>query len=372
MRIGIDARESGTSTGRYIDKLIEHLSKLHPSHEFVILTRSSRVEFIRQIAPNFEVVECDYREATFGEQYGLVWQLYGLRLDLIHFGMPQQPLLFFGQSTTTIHDLTTARFTNPSKNWLVFKFKQQVYKGLIRVVARKSRHLITVSDWTRSDLAHFAKVPFAKITTTHLAADLITTEPEAITKLKGQRFLLYVGRPLPHKNLERLVDTFGGLRSKYPKLQLVLAGKADANYQRLKNYVAKQNVQGVVFTDFVSEGQLRWLYEQATVYVFPSLSEGFGLPGLEAMNYGLPVVASQTTCLPEIYRDAALYFDPTDIEDMATKIGMVLDNKDLAGTLARKGSKLVKQYSWDKTAKATLAVYESLIEQSPAEENLTS
>lgn len=363
-RIGIDARESGTSTGRYVDKLIEHLHKLQPEYEIVVLAKPHRIDYMKQVAPNFEIVESDYKEFSFGEQYGLVWQLYGLRADLVHFVAAQQPLLYFGKTVTTIHDLTTIRFNNPSKNWLVYKFKQQIYRLVVKWVAHKSKSLITASQTVKYDLSHFAKLAVNKITTIYEAADKITDDPQPIDKLKGQRFLLYVGRPMPHKNLERLVDAFAGLRSKYPKLKLVLAGKSDANYRALQSYVDKKGVQGVVFTDFITDSKLRWLYENATAYVFPSLSEGFGLPGLEAMQYDLPVVASRASCLPEIYKDAAYYFDPLDINDMALKIGQVLDNKALGQQLAANGRRVAKQYSWAKTAKQTLAVYEQVLKNS--------
>src|SRR5690348_15753005 len=101
MRLVLDARESGTSTGRYIDKLIENLRSLKPKHDFVVLTKPTRVAFFKKIAPDFEVVQSKYKEFSFGEQYGLVWQLYGLRADLVHFGMTQQPVLYFGKSVTT-------------------------------------------------------------------------------------------------------------------------------------------------------------------------------------------------------------------------------------------------------------------------------
>src|SRR3990167_10594431 len=127
-RIVIDARESGTSTGRYIDKVIEHLSKLKSEHQFIVLTKEHRIKYIKKVAPNFDIIESPYKEFSFSEQIDLLKQIKKLNADLVHFGMVQQPILYRGKVVTTMHDLTTARFTNPSKNWLVFKFKQQVYK----------------------------------------------------------------------------------------------------------------------------------------------------------------------------------------------------------------------------------------------------
>ncbi|MBI4034502.1 glycosyltransferase family 4 protein [Candidatus Saccharibacteria bacterium] len=360
-RVVIDARESGTTTGRYVDKLIEHLHNLKPPLEIAVLTKSHRLEFMQGVAPSFEVIKCDWREFSFGEQYGFLWQLYGLRNDLVHFSMTQQPILYFGQSLTTVHDLTTARFRNPAKNWLVFSFKQAIYRSVIKLVARKSKQIITASQYVRQDLADFAKLDPAKIEVIYEAADKIEDKPVSVSQLKSGRYLLYVGRPLPHKNLKRLIEAFALLQNKRPGLKLVLAGKSDANYRRLEKFADQKAIKNIVFTGFIEDAKLRWLYEQAAAYVFPSLSEGFGLPGLEAMHYGLPVISSHASCLPEIYKDAALYFDPLSIEDMTDKIAKVLDNPALAKQLADKGHRVAKQYSWAKTAQQTLAIYEQVI-----------
>lgn len=127
-KIVIDARESGSSTGRYIDKLVENLHALKPSHEIIILTKGPRLDFMKGIAPTFRVIESNYKEFTFAEQALFLRQLKRINADLVHFGMTQQPVLYKGRTVTTIHDLTAIRYNNPSKNPLIFKTKQQVYK----------------------------------------------------------------------------------------------------------------------------------------------------------------------------------------------------------------------------------------------------
>ena len=361
-RIVIDAKESGTSTGRYIDKLIEYLHKLEPEYEIIVLTKTPRIEFMKTIAPGFVVIESNYKEFTFAEQIGFLRQLNKLDPDLVHFSMTQQSILYKGKVVTTIHDLSTARFNNPAKNWLVFKLKQQVYRWIIKRVACRSEALITPSDWVKYDVAQFAGISPKKINVTHEAADIIQDNPQPVANLEKQKFIMYVGRPLPHKNLRRLVRAFSEVQLTHPKLKLALVGKNDTNFELLKKYVLQQDISGVVFTDFVSEGQLRWLYENAEAYVFPSLSEGFGLPGLEALTHGLPLISSRATCLPEIYKDGAIYFDPLSTSDMSEKIKMVLDNKELAAKLRQRGLKVAVQYSWEHTAQQTLALYEQVLE----------
>lgn len=361
-RIVIDARESGTSTGRYLDKLIEYLYKLKPDYEVILLAKPHRVDFYKQIAPNYQTIVTTCKEFTFAEQLAYLWQIKKLKADLVFFPMVHQPVLYPGKTVTTMQDLTTVRFRNPSKNWLVFTFKQTVYKAVNWLVAHRAKRLITPTEFVKQDVVNYTKVRPSKITVTLESADKITDKPEAFKVAEGKRFIMYVGRPLAHKNLNRLVDAFQILHAEQADLHLVLAGKFDNGYKQLKNYADHHGATNIIFTDFVSEGQLRWLYEHAEVYVFPSLSEGFGLPGLEAMQYGLPVTASNATCLPEVYRDAALYFNPLSTEDMADKIAQILNDQALAKQLASKGAALVKSYSWQRMAEQTLAVFDDALQ----------
>ena len=158
---------------------------------------------------------------------------------------------------------------------------------------------------------------------------------------------------MPHKNLDRLVEGFNLVRQQWPALRLVMAGQQDALYKQLEKCTEQKKVKNVVFTGFVSEGQLRWLYEHTQAYVFPSLSEGFGLPGLEAMVAGAPVVSSNATCLPEIYQDGAEYFDPLSTEDMSEAINRVLADDVLRTKLIKRGEAVASKYSWQTTAKET-------------------
>jgi len=362
----IDARESGTSTGRYIDKLIEYLYQLQafsgpqPEFQVTLLAKKHRLDYLHRIAPGFMVIKTPHQEFTFAEQTGLKRQIEKLGADLVHFPAVQQPVWLSptaGRVVTTMQDLTTLRFRNPAKNPLVFVAKQQIYRWVNHRVARQSQLLITPSEFVKKDIIDFCGVSADKITVTHEAADALPSPAEPVAGLELADFIMYVGRPTPHKNLERLIQSFTLLRKQFPELQLVLAGKRDANYQRIADMVAEQGIEQVVFTDFISDQQLRWLYEHCQAYVFPSLSEGFGLPGLEAMRHGAPVVSSDATCLPEIYGKAAHYFDPRDIDDMSAKIGEVLADKKLRNSLIEAGKQQAAGYSWQRMAKQTLEVY---------------
>lgn len=360
-KIVIDAREYTTSTGRYVSKLIENLQREDLVNDYVVLLKQKDIDNCQLSNPRFTKVVSPYKEFTFGEQLGYAWQLYRLRADLVHFCMTQQPILYLKRSVTTVHDLTTARFKNPEKNPKVFYIKQQIYKVVIWYAAHKSRKIITPSNYVKADLLSYSHIKPKKVVVTYEAADRIKDKPVPIKALADKKFLMYIGRPTPHKNLWQLIKAFDSLKAMYPDLYLVLAGKFDKNYSNIKRQAASNGIVDVVFTDYIGEGELRWLYENCQAYVFPSLSEGFGLPGLEAMAHGAVVVSSNATCLPEIYGEAARYFDPKDRFSIASAIAEVLNGSSLRDSLIKSGLAQFKKYSWQRMAQETLEVYHSVI-----------
>jgi glycosyltransferase involved in cell wall biosynthesis len=362
-RIVIDARELRTSSGRYVERLLHYLQQVDEQHQYRVLLKPQDMDAWEPINPAFNKVACRYKEFSFGEQLGFARQLRGLRADLVHFPMVQQPFLYQGKTVTTMNDLTTVRFKNPAKNPIIFAFKQRVYKWLNRRVAKKAAAIFTYSQFVKDDIVRFVRVNPDKIVVTPLAAEPITETSQPLVTLEGQQFIMYVGRSLPHKNLERLVEAFVKLKAQHPDLILVLAGQKDANYARAEDDARQRTIKNLLFTNQVSEGQLRWMYEHCSAYVFPSLSEGFGLPGLEAMAHGAPVVSSNATCLPEVYGEAAHYFDPLDTSAMADAINEVLTDKPLCAELIKRGHQRVKKYSWQRTAEQTLAVYNKVLSQ---------
>lgn len=361
-RIVIDARELSTSTGRYVERLLFYLQKIDKTNQYLVLLKPDDYLAWKPASPNFEKVLCTAKEFTWAEQTDLKKQLNQLRPDLVHFAMVQQPIFYKGKVVTTMHDLTTTRFRNPSKNAVVFWFKQQVYKFVNWRVAHKSKYIITGSKFVKNDVAQYTHVKKSKIFVTNESADEITDTIEPIKKLQGKQFIFYVGRPQPHKNLGRLIEAFANLKQKHPDLLLVLAGRKDSVYDSYIKTATKLGVKdSVVFTGYVTEGQLKWLYKGCKAYVFPSLSEGFGLPGLEAMKHDAPLVSSNATCLPEIYGEAAYYFNPLDVHDMTKSIDTVLTDMNIKNGLIKAGREQVKKYSWKKMAEETLAVYEKAL-----------
>ncbi len=373
-KIVIDNRESGTTTGRYVDKLVEYLHTIQPEEApdvtFTVLAKPHRLEYLQTIAPNFTIVSTSHKEFTFAEQWPFKRQIDALKPDLVHFPMVQQPVLYKQSPVvTTMQDLTTIRFRNPAKNPIVFKLKQQVYKAVNKYVARKSAALLTPSEFVKHDIINYTGVPADKITVTLESSDAIRDTAEPYKPLIDKQFIMYVGRPLPHKNLLRLIEAFKLVQQLFPDLRLVLVGKKDILYQRIEQQVKDEHITNIVFTDFVSEGQLRWMYENCAAYTFPSLSEGFGLPVLEAMRHGAPVVSSDATCSPEIYGDAALYFDPLNPVDMSNKIATMLSAEKLRQDFVRRGHAQANLYSWERMARQTLAVYTQVLGMSGTPKN---
>ena len=172
---------------------------------------------------------------------------------------------------------------------------------------------------------------------------------------------MYVGKQSDYKNIKRLGDAHQRLLKKYPDLGLVLVGGTNKASDNNSRYFISKGYKNIVFTGRLESTQRDWLYTHASAYVFPSLMEGFGLPGLEAMGYGTPVVSSNATCLPEVYGPAAHYFNPLDTSDMAEAIDQVLSDDTIRTRLSKAGYKQIKKYSWKKMAEQTLAIYEKAL-----------
>lgn len=354
--IVIDARIIRSSTGRYVERLLEYLQNIDSVNHYSILLRPEDRSYWQPKSPNFEIVEAPFADFSFGEQMGLYRLLKRLKPDLVHFVMPQYPVLYRGKFVSTIHDLTMFEYTHRQWYEILYTFKRAVFKRVFASAVKKSSHIIVPTNHTKDRLLEKFPVSAKKITVTYEAADkLAAGKPEPIKSLAGQDFIMYVGQAAPYKNLERLVLAYQ--ITSPTQLKLVIVGKETDWHKRLRDLVTSRNIKGVLFTGFITDEQLAWLYSRAKAYVFPSLNEGFGLPGLEAMLYGCPVIAAGNSCLPEVYGDAALYFDPFSIEDMAEVINRVVSDPELRQKMQIAGKKQAGKYSWSRMAEQTLSVY---------------
>lgn len=356
MHIAIDARIINSSTGRYVERLITYLQDVDTTNEYSILVPTKDKDFWKPRNANFTVRTADFANYSFAEQTGFKKYLKKLNADLVHFCMPQQPIGYTGKKVTTFHDLTLLNTYNSDKNWLVFHAKQKVGAYVFKKVVETNDEIITVSKFTQDELIKFSAPAEEKSTVIYESSDVAQTVPKKYD-LPFKNYLLYVGQQSDYKNIKRLGDAHQILLAKYPDLGLVLVGKKNTSVLTNEDYFNKREYKNILFTDFVDDAQLGWLYSHASAYVFPSLMEGFGLPGLEAMGYGTPVVSSNATCLPEIYGQAAHYFNPLDTSDMAEAIDQVLSDDTIRTRLSKAGYKQIKKYSWKKMANETHAIY---------------
>lgn len=364
--IVIDARIISSSTGRYVERLLHYLQDIDTRNHYSVLVRKKDKGYWHPTNPNFAIRVADFDNYSLAEQTQLRSMLDDLQPDLVHFCMPQQPIGYRGKTVTTFHDLTLIKTYNSDKNWLVFHLKQLVGKYVFRRVARQTDHIIAISQYTKKDLQAFTPISDGKISVIYEAGET-TSGDERPLALPFNKFLLYVGQQSDYKNIRRLGDAHQKLLSTHPELGLVLAGKKNAASEKNERYFQDNRYKNIHFTDFVPDDQLNWLYANAEAYVFPSLMEGFGLPGLEAMAHNLPVISSNATCLPEIYGEAAVYFDPLNSTDMATAIDAVISNETTKKRLIKAGQSQIKKYSWEKMAQETLAVYEAVLTNSPVQ-----
>lgn len=368
MRIGIDGRLWGqTGVGRYIRNLVLNLQKIDHKNDYVLFARNEDYSDIRaQISDiRWQIVRTDIKWHTASEQIKFASILNKQKLDLVHFPYFSVPVFYNKPFIVTIHDLIINHFPTGKASTLAFpiyRIKLFAYKLIIKKAAQKAKKIITVSNATREEIVDHLKIKENKIEVIYEAADLtICHQPSAISRKYGKYFL-YVGNAYPHKNLEKLIQAFNNLKdlgSKSQDLRLILVGKKDYFYQRLE----KENKSDrIIFFGKATDDELSSFYSNAIALVAPSLMEGFGLPVLEAMSLKCLVVASDISAFREIAQDDILYFNPQDVNDISEKLKDVIENENkYKKEKLEKAFEKTKNFSWEKSAKETLRVYEETL-----------
>lgn len=391
IKIGIDARfygPIGKGLGRYVQEITDKVINIdeNSQYQFVIfLSKDNYDEFsLNQFKhKKIKKVLADVGWYGFKEQLIFPYLIWREKLDLIHFPHFNVPILNFTPFVLTIHDLILTKF--PSKkastlNNLKYYFKHLMYQIVIKLALRRAKKVIAVSNFTKEDLIKRLKAREDKIIVTYEGvANLAKGRDNLfVVKLDNQEtlfsynisspYLLYVGNAYPHKNLEFLLTVFPELEKRKKNLKLVLVGKEDYFYRRIKREASRLNLWQennknnlVIFTDYVPDPQLKILYNQAFIYIFPSLYEGFGLPPLEAMANSCPVLSSDQASLPEILGSAAIYFDPKNKESLIDSFNQLIINKSLREDLINKGKSWVKKYNWWECASLTFNIYTEVL-----------
>ena len=384
-RIGIDARfygPMGKGLGRYTQEVVDNIIIIDEDNEYVVFLTKDNFDEFETDNPRVKKVITNIRCYSLAEQVLFPFIIARERLDLIHFPHFNVPLFLNTKFVVTIHDLILTKFPTTRASTLspcLYKLKNLAYRTVISSAVRRSKKIITVSSFTKKDLVDKFKVDASKIIVTYegvanlakgndsLLGSKISSHRTIVDYNLGDRFLLYVGNAYPHKNLNSLVEVFERLHRDYSDLKLVLVGKEDYFYNRLKEFTFEKSLwregeeSPVIFTGYVLDVELEILFKKALLYIFPSFYEGFGLPPLEAMAKKCPVISSDKASLPEILGDAAIYFDPYNKDDMYEKIKETMFNNELKEELIEKGLEQIKKYNWWECALVTLNVYKQVL-----------
>ncbi len=375
MKIAIDARflgPEGAGLGKYAENLLEHIQDKDKINEYFVILREANIHLFKPKAPNFKKVLVNAKWYSPKEQILIPLTLRKIKPDLVHFLSYNVPLLWNGNFVVTIYDLTKTEFgvqASNVNNPLLYSIKQAFYKHTIKKVIDDSAKIIAGSDDTKNKLVKIYQAEERKIITIYAGTEksYLTSKGREISDKERvlnsynvrKPFLLYVGNAFPYKNLSVVLET---LKLIDKRVNLVYVSSRNVFVEKLIEEAKKLGVTDrLIITGYVPNDDLSFFYRSAECFVFPSLSEGFGLPGLEAMTSRCPVVCSNIEVFKEVYGEGALYFDPRSPEDLANKISLVLRNKNLRENLIKKALKRVKKYSWDKTASETLRVYNSLV-----------
>jgi len=383
-KIGISLLYSvtGTGIGVYTRNLVEKLGLIDINHRYVIF-KNDTVK-LNTANPNFTVLSYKLPERLklkkiLLENLHLPNVAKRENIDLFHFTSFIVPYVYSGNFVLTINDLAFLKYPH-----IIGKSRLCYYKMFLKNAVKKSRFIITISEATRNDVLEYYKYPEERINTVYLGigneflkgSEVKDGEEKTVVSSGSskagdrnnilqkygikERFILFVGTLEPRKNILNLIKAFNRVKDK--DVQLLICGKKGWMYDDIYRELSRHSLRGrVVTVNTVSNEELAELYKKAELFILPSLYEGFGLPVLEAMAAGTPVITSDVSSLPEVAGDAALYVDPHDDEDIADKISIVLDDEHLKSGMVKKGYEQIKNFSWEKCAKETLRVYREVL-----------
>jgi glycosyltransferase involved in cell wall biosynthesis len=367
VRVAIDARKlHDFGIGTYIRNLLRYVSRMDRENEYVILCQEPDLGIGAQLGPNFRTVLEPSPNYSIREQFHVPWVLLREQPDVFHAPHYVLPAAVRCRSVVTIHDTIHLTFPQYLPNRLAYAYA----RGSMWVAAHHSHRILTVSEASKRDILRFFHVPAEKVVVVHNAIDerfSRTPRPEDVERVRErfqlqQRFVLYVGNIKPHKNLERLIEAFQTLRrGELDDLKLLIIGDEISRYPALRRAVHRLKLhKHVRFLGYLPDETLAILYRLASVFVFPSLYEGFGLPPLEAMASGTPVVTSNVSSLPEVTGDAAVLVDPYDVGAIEAGMRRVLTDPVLADDMRRKGLLRAREFSWERSVAQTWKVYQEV------------
>jgi glycosyltransferase involved in cell wall biosynthesis len=365
MRIGIDfhlAERTGTGNCTYMRNLVEALVKIDETDEFLLYVVNPRYPYYEMFRKYSHV---RIRPLYFDNPL-LRIPLLGIvtlvdRLDLLHVNYYAPPL-FGGKLIVTVHDLSFLSIPDCFTSFERIKNELLIPKNM-----RTASGILTVSEYSRAEIIRNYGILPDRVAVTYNGVRSIFSAAGNLDTAKGTvsrygvagDYILFVGRLNKRKNLRCLIDAFGRLKSiwKVPH-KLVVAGIRDfMPPEELRFLNSSPFKADVVFTGFLPEEDLPSFYTLADVFVFPSLYEGFGLPCLEAMACGCPVISSRCTSIPEVVGEAGILIDPLDVKEIASAMGLVISNRNIRESMVAKGLEQAKRFNWEQTAEETLKAF---------------
>lgn len=359
MKIAIDIQTTlgqPTGFGFYVSNLVEALKKVDPNDEFALIRPAGETDFSTP-------------RRFIWDQFTFPRKARKAKVDLLHQPCFSVPFIFHGPSVVTIHDIICILFPEN----IPFASKM-FYSRWMPFSYRKATKFITISNSTKEDIVRVLKIPEEKITVVYNSYDESFTIPTSSAKIQAVLkkykipgdYVLHVGTLEPRKNLNFLIDVFSAVlaRPENKNLHLVIAGKKGWFYEGLFEKVRERQLENkVIFTGYIDNEDKPALYKGARIFAFPSMYEGFGLPPLEAIASGVPVISSNTSSMPEVIGDAGILISPKDTKKWIEAITRVNTDDELRDKMKEKNKIQAKKFSWDKAARETVEVYRRAVSE---------
>jgi glycosyltransferase involved in cell wall biosynthesis len=378
MRVAIDIRRAGDyGLGTYIRNIVNQLARIDDDSRYLLIGERRHLAEFDSLPDNFELLEYAHQPGTLSTHLHLPWLLRKRRVDILHMPWFYAPAIVPSRLLITVHDLSDVLAppvgaSPPVQTGRLF---------FARRALNRADHIFAVSHASKRDLARFFHIPESKISVVYDAVDeRFLTEPlpaDADRILErhavNSPYVLYAGNIRPQKNLPRLIEAFAVAKAElrgnpeFDQLKLLVIGESLNRHADLRRAVVRARVrEDVRFLGFVPRPVLRVFYSRALAFLFPSLYEGFGLPPLEAMAHGTPVLTSNVSSLPEVFQEAALLVNPENVFDIARGIRQILTENGLRQTLRRRGYERARMYSWENAARLVHAAYHSVLVRTDA------
>lgn len=368
MKILIDARvisDKMHGIARYSYNLIENIAEIDTENEYILLSGYTELQVFSSRYKNFKFIKCNTPLYSIREQLIIPPILKRERADLYHSPTFSAPIYQPCKVIMTVHDMIHL-ISGKSIHKLY-------YKNIVKRAMMKAAAVITVSEHSKCDIIKWIGIPEKKIHVTYNGIEERfkpspdKTLPDEIKKGYGisDRYILFVGNQKSHKNVTVILKAFKmAVEKERLTHHLILVGIKEDIIEDKKNEIGDKFNNRIIYIDNLTDDDLIKLYQFADLFLSPSLYEGFGLPMLEAMACGIPVITSNRTSIPEVTGDAAILVDPENIQEIANAIGKVLKDENLRKDLIRKGLERAKMFSWKKMAEETLELYERTYESS--------